>query len=102
MKFLKRLRNEKGYLLLENVVTLTIITVLLLVIYPLIAEWFVVRENSKEEVELSRVLYEASYEWPNYKLENSNVKVKSSSASLFVESQNQNIGVEVYEKKFKR
>ena len=97
----KKLRiNDKGYLLLESSIALTIIATILLVLYPLIVDWLILRDHVKENVEDTRVLYEHSMQWPQIQKTDNNYLVKTNDTSLTVIKNNQSIGVEIYEVEF--
>lgn len=88
--------NEEGYLLLENLVTLMVILSVLVITYPIIVDWLVVREQRKADVELSRVLYESSVNWPDSRKTDRDYKIKSGGHSLMVEQNQQSMGVEIH------
>jgi hypothetical protein len=97
-----KITEEKGYLLLESLVTLSMILAIILILYPLIVDWLVLRETEKENVEHARILYEASMQWPEQLpgrgVENYAVYVSDS--SLTISKNNKTIGVDIYEVKF--
>lgn len=100
MIYKKPLANDEGYLLLESFVTLSIATVLLIILYPLLVDWYIARESAKSEVEHARVLYEVSMDsemmtglYPNYEIEmNSN--------TIRVNHQGRRMDVEIYDFQF--
>lgn len=94
---LRRLRhNEEGYLLLENLVTLMVILSVLVITYPMIVDWLVIREQRKADVELSRVLYESSVNWPDSRKTDRDYKIQAGEYSLIVEQNRQSMGVEIH------
>jgi len=101
--FKKFQTNEKGYLLLESLVTLSVILALLLIIYPLLVDWLVLRDNEKQTVEQTRVLYETSMTWSQapYTENIENYRVTGTPTSLTVSHNNRNFEVEIYEVNFK-
>lgn len=97
-----KINEEKGYLLLESLVTLSVIVTILLVLYPLIVDWLVLRETEKAEVEHARIFYEASMQWPE-ELPNSNGKdysIQMTDSNLTISKNNKKIGVDIYEVEF--
>lgn len=56
-------RGDKGFVLIESLVSFSLVTGLLLVTLPFIIELFHLREVAKNEVELSRTLYEEALFW---------------------------------------
>lgn len=55
--------KQAGFLLLESLVTLSIVVAIILLVYPLVTDWLVLRQDRKELVEQNRVLYEYSLDW---------------------------------------
>lgn len=100
LKLHHQLFNEKGYLLLESLVALMVISTILITIYPLAVKWIVLHESRSEKVEISRVLYEQSIDWPTQSLAESNFEVKKTKNKLSVISPKQDIGIEIYEANF--
>lgn len=101
---LKKLGNdEDGYLLLESIVTLSIIVTLLLSLYPLIVDWLVLRDTERDRVDQTRILYEESIEWRNIKSSSNydGYDIQTHPNGLKIKKKTQTIGVEVYEVKFK-
>ncbi len=95
---LQKLRiNERGYLLLESLVTLAMIASILLLLYPLIVDWLVLREHEKEHVEDMRGLYEHSMQWPQFKDTEAPYLVETTDTSLTIFKNKQAMGVEIYE-----
>lgn len=100
---LRRIKaNEEGFLLFESLVTLSIIVTILIVLYPLLVDWLVLRETEIKTVEQARTLYELSMEWPEYNQEyiSKSYKIQSTTNSLMVTGNNQKIGVNIYEVHF--
>lgn len=93
-------RNEDGYLLLENLVTLLVILAILVLTYPLIVDWLIMREDAQQDVELSRVLYESSVNWPANGKDERGYKIRTSSNLLVVEHNHRNMEVEIHGIKF--
>ena len=93
-------RNEDGYLLLENLVTLLVILAILVLTYPLIVDWLIMREDAQQDVELSRVLYESSVNWPAKIKAERGSKIRTSSNLLVVEHNHRNMEVEIHGIKF--
>lgn len=103
MKFVNNLKKEEGYLLLESIVTLTIITTILIVIYPLMIEWLVLEKSRAIEVELARAVYQESFEWPDNKITNLNKFNWSIDKNrLSANDNNQQIEVVIYEVYFEK
>lgn len=100
LKLKKEIRAEEGYLLLENLVTLTVLMAILIMLYPLIVDWLVARDEAKSEVELSRVLYETTTNWPDYLETGYPFKIKSSEDSVSIQSPQKVIEVKIIEAKF--
>lgn len=94
--------NEKGYLLLESLVTLSIIVTILLLLYPLIVDWLLLREQEKEKVEHTRLLYETSMQWPetHSKNEGQIYSVHATATNLTITKNNREFGVKIYEVEF--
>jgi len=101
--FKKLQTNEEGYLLLESLVTLSVILAILLILYPLLVDWLVLRDNEKQVVEQTRVLYESSMTWSQASDEENieNYRVTSTPTSLKVSHNNRNYEVEIYEVNFR-
>lgn len=59
----RKLLQESGFALLESLVSLTILTVILMISIPFTVELLSFRDQQKEGVELSRVLFDAAREW---------------------------------------
>lgn len=74
----KNRTNDSGYLLLESLVALSVLSLLILVLYPIVADWLMLVEAEKAQVELYRALYETAQEWPNPTID-SGYEVKRSS-----------------------
>lgn len=60
MKYKKLVREEDGYLLLESLLTLTILMVVIFFLSPLTINWLSKYQEAKCLVEQSRQLYESS------------------------------------------
>jgi len=101
--FKKLQTNEKGYLLLESLITLSVILAILLLLYPLLVDWLVLRDNEKQIVEQTRVLYESSMTWSQAPYEENieNYSVTKTPTALTVSHNNRNFEVEIYEVNFK-
>lgn len=97
-----RMSDENGYLLMESLVTLSMILTIILIIYPLITDWLLLREAEKEKVEYARILYEESMQWPETLItsEGKNYTVQVTDSNLKIFKQNQTIGVDIYEIEF--
>ncbi len=100
MKLDNKLKQEEGYLLLESIVTLTILATILMFIYPLITDWFILQERKSTEVELARAVYEKSYEWPEYIEGDKYYYWTVDESKIFASDQDQQIGIEIYEINF--
>lgn len=99
---LKRiLKNEKGYLLIESLMGLSIVSVLILVLYPILVNWLLLVETEKEQVEMTRVLYESSFNWPN-KSEITRYTIRQDKQSLILLDQKNKVGVYIYETQFEK
>lgn len=101
MKFVKD--NEEGFLLLESLVTLGMIASIILFIYPNIVNWMSIRQETKNNVELSRVFYEHSMDWKTTKSFNNKsngYNVQSSESLLRVTKNDRKIEVVIYEYEF--
>lgn len=55
--------KDNGFVLLEALISFGLVSSLLIVTIPFLIELFHIRELSKEQVELSRVLYEEAMFW---------------------------------------
>ena len=95
-------RNEEGYLLLENLVTLMVILTILVITYPLIVDWLILREHAQQDVELSRVLYESSVNWPAKGQDDRGYIIKTSNNLLVVEHNHRSMEVEIHAVKFEK
>lgn len=62
-KHLKKRADAEGYILLESLVSLSILTISLIVILPLTIELLAFRKDEKQQVEMNRVLYDSSIVW---------------------------------------
>lgn len=100
MKLRHLLFKEKGYLLMESMVALVVISTILLIIYPLSVNWLVYQATKEEEVEMTRVLYEQSVSWPMQTMKARTFEVKQTEKTLQVLSPTQNIGIEIYDTQF--
>ena len=97
--------KKNGYLLLESLVSLFVLLMLILLLYPLIPDWFSSKETAKKQVEQARILYESSFDWnPNHQLDitapDNQYKIKSSKHLLKVVGPEKEIGVKIYESSF--
>lgn len=95
--------KEQGFLLLESLITLGMIAAIILLIYPIIVNWMSIRQEAKNQVELSRVFYEYSADWnathPINKNDNSyNIQAKEN--LLRVKEDKKTIEVIIYEYEF--
>lgn len=97
----KNLINEKGYLLIESLVGLSILSVLILFLFPILVDWLLLVEAEKEQVEMSRALYELSFEWPNASTDKS-YTIKQNKHSFILSDQKNKVDVYIYETHFKR
>lgn len=59
----KNKSSEAGYLLLESLVTVMMLTAIIVILYPLIVDWLIYRQQAKDVVEQNRQLYESSMIW---------------------------------------
>lgn len=100
MKLKKSPADEGGYLLIENLLALSIITILLVTVYPLIADWFVLRNNARNQVEQARILYEVSMDWPEGNISTSDYHVSISSNHIQLYLDETKMEVEIYEYQF--
>lgn len=100
MKLENQLQDEKGYLLIENLVTLSVILTILVILYPLIVQWLIIREEAKQSVENSRVLYESSVLWPAELQEREGYTIESTDHSIFVKYDDVRVGVDIYAVQF--
>lgn len=96
MKLRELQHNEEGYLLIENLVTLLVILSVLVITYPLVVDWLVFRENRKHDVEVSRVLYESSINWPHSEETDRNYRISSTNQSIIVEQNIQSMEVKIH------
>lgn len=55
--------KDNGFVLLEALISFGLVSSLLIITIPFLIELFHIRELSKEQVELSRVLYEEALFW---------------------------------------
>lgn len=94
-----KLANEKGFLLIESLVGLSILSLLILVLYPLIVDWLLLVETEKEKVEISRVLYEASFSWSDATTDKT-YRIQQNNQSLTVSDPKNKVGVSIYETHF--
>ena len=97
--------SEQGFLLLESLVTLGMIASISLIIYPMIVRWMIIRQEAKEEVELNRVFYEASFDWNTTQTLEKKYKtftIQSKKNKLSVKNKNQKIEVYLYGYEFEK
>lgn len=59
----KRFKNSDGFVLIESLSALTIITIALVIILPLIITLYQTHQQKKIEVESYRVLYDYTHDW---------------------------------------
>lgn len=100
MKLKKSPADEGGYLLIENLLTLSIITILLVTVYPLIADWFVLRNTARNQVEQARILYEVSMDWQEGNISTSDYHVSISKNHIQLYSDEIKMEVKIYEYQF--
>ena len=103
MKYAKE--SEQGFLLLESLVTLGMIASISLIIYPMIVRWMIIQQEAKEEVELTRVFYEASFDWNTTQTLEKKYKtftIQSKKNKLSVKNKNQKIEVYLYGYEFEK
>ncbi len=103
MIFKQRINNEEGFLLLENLITLGVISSVLLIIFPLIVEWVILKEEAKKVIEGHRIFYEYTFEGhdePSTILLESGIVVSRSENVLSVMSKDFKVEVEIYESMF--
>lgn len=99
---LKRmLKNEQGYLLIESLMGLTILSILILVLYPLLVDWILLVEVEKEQVEIARVLYESSFDWPNAP-GRTGYTIQQNQKALILTDEKNTMDVSIYESHFER
>lgn len=60
MIYVKNKKQEDGYLLLDSLLTLGILMVIILLMYPLLINWLVAHREAGNLVEESRQMYEDS------------------------------------------
>lgn len=60
MRFKKSIPKEDGFLLLESLLTMTILVVVMMILCPLAINWVSIHRETKNLVEESRQLYEGS------------------------------------------
>ena len=96
LKLRKLSDSENGYLLLENLITLIVIMTLLVILYPLITNWIIIRKEAKHELEMSRVLYEISTNWPIYLETDYPFTIKNSDSAISIHYLDLKVGVEIY------
>lgn len=97
----RNLKSEKGYLLIESLVGLSILSILILVLYPIVVDWILLVEAEKEKVEISRAFYEASYDWPKAP-KNKGYTIKHNKQSLILSDQKNKVDVHIYETHFEK
>ncbi len=98
---LKKLSNEKGYLLTESLVALSILALLILILYPIVVDWLVLVETEKQQVELTRALYETSFAWPESS-KTSRYEVGETKRLLRLSDEKNTVDVHIYEIEFKK
>lgn len=96
-----KLKNEKGFLLLESLVGLSILSILMLVLYPIVVDWLLLVEIEKKQVEISRALYETSIEWPNASKDKHYI-IQQTKESLVILDKNNKVDVHIYDTHFER
>lgn len=104
--FEKDNNNEDGYLLLESLTTLGVIVAVILVILPIILNWMVLRNDAKNEVEISRVFYEYSFDWDTKDSKNESYnnqfQIQSDDETLRVSTKEEVIEVKIHGYEFKK
>lgn len=70
---------------------------ILLLLYPLIVDWLVLRAHEKEHVEDMRMLYEHSMQWPRVQNTEAPYSIETTDTSLTIVKNKQTMGVEIYE-----
>lgn len=98
----KWISNEEGYLLLESLVTLSMLVAIILGLYPLIIDWLVLRDTERALAEHTRILYEESIKWQSEAVTRNyeGYYIQTSPNSLKITKNNQTIGVDIYEATF--
>lgn len=106
LKFEKIKKQETGYMLLESLLTLIVIATILVMFFPMITDWFMLRNNEKYNVEQNRLLYEQSMNWPTELVNETRIarnisyQIKSNADEIKVTSQHNEVGVIIYEVDF--
>ncbi|MDN6162458.1 MAG: hypothetical protein L0I79_06765 [Atopostipes sp.] len=97
---LRKYNVEEGFLLMESLFTLFILTIVLLFLNPLAVEWLSNRQAAKDLVEESRQLYEKSMELKNtfvktaidekgtMRIDRYSIKIKESGTGVFIYESN--------------
>lgn len=96
----KTLKSEKGFLLIESIVALAVLSILLVALYPLVVNWLNLLEIEKANVEMGRSLYEASVEWPKNP-SNTNSIIESNDTLLRLADDNHRMEVKIIATEFK-
>lgn len=93
--------SENGFLLLDSLVSLTVIMTIILFLNPLITNWLSQRQKAKDLVEDSRLIYEESMEINNQQREGySHIRNNFQSENLQEKMKETGQGVFIYESKF--
>lgn len=93
--------SENGFLLLDSLVSLTVIMTIILFLNPLITNWLSQRQKAKDLVEDSRLIYEESMEINNQQREGySHIRNNFQSENLQGKMKETGQGVFIYESKF--
>lgn len=93
--------SENGFLLLDSLVSLTVIMTIILFLNPLITNWLSQQQKAKDLVEDSRLIYEESMEINNQQREGySHIRNNFQSENLQEKMKETGQGVFIYESKF--
>lgn len=93
--------SENGFLLLDSLVSLTVIMTIILFLNPLITNWLSQLQKAKDLVEDSRLIYEESMEINNQQREGySHIRNNFQSENLQEKMKETGQGVFIYESKF--
>lgn len=75
---------------------------LLVILYPLITNWIIIRKEAKHELEMSRVLYETSTNWLTYLETDYPFTIKTSDRAISIYYLDLKVGVEIYEANYQQ
>lgn len=67
LRFEKNKTDQKGYLLLESLLTLFVLLGAILLLNPLLRTWFTQKNYEQQRVEENKILYEESFNWQPHK-----------------------------------